>query len=61
MENAFLTILGIIFVSIVDHPKMVGLPSVDGDGAEDEVAIIDDQDNPLDQGSKSEAKSPRLG
>ena len=34
---------------MVDHPKMVGLPSVDGDQEQDDqVAIMDDQDNPLD-------------
>ena len=33
-----------IFFTIVDHPKMVGLPSVD-DEEEDQVAIMDDQEN----------------
>jgi len=34
-----------IFFTIVDHPKMVGLPSVDEKEEEDQVAIMDDQDN----------------
>ena len=33
-----------IFFTMVDHPKMVGLPSVD-DAEEDQVAIMDDQEN----------------
>ena len=33
-----------IFFTMVDHPKMVGLPSVDTE-EEDQVAIMDNQEN----------------